>query len=135
MHEKMPTGLTPGEQEDEAQYAQYMLDHPEIAIAPEDRIESAPEIAEFERMIELFESEHSLAKLHLIVDLTAEEAPRHPVREPARLALIPIVSKLNFLKQKTNILSEKEEELKAKYMRLSRAVGIINNNKVQHDRS
>ena len=29
---------------------------------------------------------------------------------------------------------EKHEELKAKYMHLSRAVGMINNNKVDHNR-
>ena len=131
MHEKIPTGLTP---EEEDQYAQYMLDHPEMITAPEDLIESAQEIAEFEGMIELFESQHSLTELHSIIDLTPEEAPQHPVREPARLALIPIVAKLNFIRDKTNILPEKAEELKARYRRLSQAVGMINSNQIQHDR-
>jgi len=131
MHEKIPAGLTP---EEEDQYAQYMLDHPEMITAPEDLIESAQEIAEFEGMIELFESQHSLTELHSIIDLTPEEAPQHPVREPARLALIPIVAKLNFIRDKTNILPEKAEELKARYRRLSQAVGMINSNQIQHDR-
>lgn len=96
--------------------------------------ECGPEIAEFEEMLLLFESEHSLAELSLIINLTPQEAPNHPVREPARVALGPIVSRFNKLKKETDISLEKHEELREKYMRLSRAVGIINNNKVDHDR-
>lgn len=75
----------------------------------------------------------SLAELHLIIDLKPEDAPKYPLRESAKTALIPIVEKLNILKKETNITPEKHEELKAKYMKLSRAVGIINNNKVDHN--
>ena len=66
--------------------------------------------------------------------LTAKEAPNHPIREPARLALIPVVTMLNTLKKETDISPEKYEELKAKYKLLSRAVGMINNSKVDHSR-
>lgn len=137
MKEKIPTNLTPEEQErkdQEAQYEQYMLDHPERIILPENLRESGPEIAEFEEMIALFESKYSLAELHSITNLTVEEAKQNPVREPARVALNPIVAKLNVLEEETNISPEKYEELKAKYKILSRAVGMINNNKVDHDR-
>lgn len=138
MNEKMPIdGLTPGErerQDEESQYEQWMKDHPEEITAPEDLKECGPEIADFEKMIASFEAEHSLADLLLIVDLTQDEAPHHPAREPARLALPPIVAKLNFLKKETNISTEKYKEIREKYMRLSRAVGMINNNKVHHDR-
>ncbi|OGY91841.1 MAG: hypothetical protein A3B31_00980 [Candidatus Komeilibacteria bacterium RIFCSPLOWO2_01_FULL_53_11] len=121
-------------EEQEEQYEQWMKDHPEIAIAPEDLRECGPEIAEFEEMLLSFESAYSLAELLLIIDLTPEEAPKHPIREPAKNALIPIIAKLNILKKETNILLEEHEGLKAKYIRLSRAVGIINNNKVDHTR-
>ncbi len=96
--------------------------------------ECGPEIAELEEMLTAFESAHSLAELLLVTDLTPQEAPNHPIREPARKALIPIVSKFNKLKKETNISPEKHEELRAKYMILSRAVGIINNNTVDHNR-
>ena len=121
-------------EEQEEQYEQWMKDHPAIAIAPEDFRECGPEIAEFEEMLLSFESAYSLAELLLIIDLTPEEAPKHPIREPAKNALIPIIAKLNILKKETNILLEEHEGLKAKYIRLSRAVGIINNNKVDHTR-
>jgi len=121
-------------QEDNDRYEQWMKDHPETVIAPENLRECGPEIEEFEKMLKAFESEHSLEELSLIIDLTPEEAPNHPVREPAKKALVPIVAKLNILKNETNITAEKHDELKAKYKRLSRAVGMINNNKVDHDR-
>ena len=77
---------------------------------------------------------HSLAELHSIIDLTPTDAPNHPVREPARLALIPIVTMLDTLRKETNILPEKYQELRAKYKRFSNAVGFINKNKIDHDR-
>ena len=133
-----PTGFNPEdqsqpEQEDDEQYAQWMADHPEVTVEELIR-EEFPEITEFEGLIAAFESVHSLAELHLIINLTAEEAPQHSVREAARAELGPIVAKLNVLKKETNISLDKCEELKAQYMRLSRAVGIINNNTVDHNR-
>jgi hypothetical protein len=140
MSETIPTGPTeptPEElelQEQERQYAQYMSDHPDVEIPKEELRECGPEIAELEEMLALFESTHSLAELNLIVDLTPEEAPKHPVRESARVALIPIITKLNILKRETNISAEKYGEIKAKCRRLSNAVGMINKNIVDHDR-
>lgn len=127
----------PEEQKEAAQeerYEQWMEGHPKTIRAPEDLRECGPEIAEFEEMLASFELMHSLAELHEIIDLRPENAPDHPLREPARVALIPIVEKLNKLKNETNIPPEKLEELKERYMRLSRAVGIIHGNKVDHTR-
>ncbi|MFA6385964.1 MAG: hypothetical protein WCW29_04440 [Candidatus Paceibacterota bacterium] len=137
MNEGINTSPKPKEQqelEDAEQLADYLARHPELVIFKENLREADPEIVEFEAMIALFESMHSLEELHSIIDLTPTEAPKHPTREPARVALIPIVAKLNALKKETNITTEKHDELKAKYMRLSRAVGMINNNKVDHNR-
>ena len=120
--------------EQEEQYEQWMKDHSETVIAPEDLRECGPEIAEFEEMLVSFELIYSLAELHLIIDLKPEDAPKYLLRESAKAALIPIVAKLNMLKQETNITLEKHEELKAKYKHLSRAVGMINSNKVDHNR-
>jgi len=137
MNETINTGLNPREQqerEDAEQLADYLARHPEPVISKEDLREAGPEIVEFEAMIALFESMHSLEELHSIIDLTPGEAPKHPIREPARVALIPIVAKLNILKKETDITPGKHDELKAKYKQLSRAVGMINNNKVDHNR-
>jgi|SRR3989344_6424184 len=140
MNETMNMGLSPEEkrrkqeQEDAELLADYLARHPEPVISQENLREVEPEITQFESMVTLFESTHSLSKLHLIIDLTPQEAPKHAIREPARVALIPIVALLNTLKKETNISTKKHEELKAKYRRLSRAVGMINNNKVNHNR-
>lgn len=123
--------ITPEENE---RYEQWMLGHPERVIAPENLRECGPEIAELEKLLVAFEERHSLEELLLIIDLTPAEAPSQPIREPAKKDLIPIVALLKTLKEETNISPEKHDELKEKYMRLSRAVGIINNNRVDHNR-
>lgn len=120
------------EREEEERYAEWMKAHPEKP--PEVKRESGPEIEELEGLFASFESEHSLADLLSIIDLTPEEAPNHPIREPAKKALNPIVVKLNKLEKETDISPEKLSELKGRYKHLSRAVGIINKNKVDHDR-
>jgi hypothetical protein len=114
--------------------ADYLIRHPGLIISQENLREAEPEITQFESMITLFESTHSLSELNSVIDLSPQEAPEHIVREPARVALIPIVTILNTLKKETNISTEKYEELKSKYLILSRAVGMINNNKVDHNR-
>lgn len=100
----------------------------------ETKLEHEPEVAKFKELVALFETEHSLAELHLIINLSPEEAPNHPIREPARKAIGPIVSQLKKLKEETNISPEQYEDLRAEYKRLSRAVGIINKGVVDHTR-
>lgn len=111
-----------------------LKDYTETVIAKEDLRECELEIAEFEEMLTSFELTYSLAELHLIINLKPEDAIKYPLRKSAKTALIPIVEKLNILKEETNIAHGKYEELKAKYMNLSRAVGVIHNNKVDHNR-
>ena len=137
MNEGIPQEPTPEElelQEQEDRYQHWMRTHPVAEIPIEERREAGPEIAEFEEMLAEFEATHSLSELHSITELNPENAPIHPIREPARLDLIPIVTKLNMLKTETNISPEKHDELKAKYRILSNAVRMINNGKVDHNR-
>lgn len=140
MQETMNMGPSPEEQkrqqeqEDAEWLVDYLAKHPETEIHTEGLREAGPEIAQFESMIISFESNHSLEELNSIIDLSPKEAPQHPTREPARVALIPIVALLNTLEKETNISPEKHEELKSQYKKLSRAVGMINNNKVDHNR-
>jgi hypothetical protein len=103
-------------------------------IPPEKRREAGPEIEELEGMFENFEQTHDIIALNAITDLTPEEAPNHPIREPAREALRLIVNKLQLIKDETNITAEKYAELKAKRKRLAQAVGAVvkNINIVDH---
>lgn len=121
-------------EEDEERYEQWMEDHPEIVIAPEDLRECGPEIAELEEILTSFELTYSLAELHLIIDLKPENVADYPLWESAKAALTPIVTKLRTLEKETNITHEEYDEIRAKYRRLSRAVGMINDNKVDHTR-
>lgn len=138
MNKEMPNRLVPEQlqqAEDEERLKYWLENHPEIKIAPEDSRECEPEIKEFEEMIDLFEANHSLPELYSIIDLTPEEARRHPVREPARAALGPILAKLHILRDETNISTEKYKALEARWKKISNAVGIINSeNKVDHNR-
>jgi hypothetical protein len=101
-------------------------------IPAEKRRECGPEVEELEGMFENFEQTHDLAALYAITNLTLEEAPQHPIREPARQALMLIQNKLQRIKDETNITDEKYDELKATRKRLFQAVGAINNNVVDH---
>ena len=96
--------------------------------------ECEPEITEIEAMFAVFEKSHNLEELLAITNLEAKDAPKHPTREPARIDLNPIVSKLRFIKNETNITESKLEELKTRYQKLSQAVGIINKGVVDHRR-
>lgn len=124
-----PDGLT---MEERAMAEAFLADYPDKNLPENERRDCEKEVQEFESLLESFESKHSLEALNAIIDLTPQEAPGHPVREPARKDLIPIVALMNSLKEETNISKERHDELKEKYMKLSRAVGMINNNKVRH---
>ncbi len=98
--------------------------------------ETGLEIVEFETMMADFEKEHPLEALLAITELKVEDAPNHPVREPARKALIPIIAKYEVLKKETTITDEQLELLEAKRKKLSMAVGLIDikTNKIDHTR-
>ncbi len=138
MNEEKPPNLIPEKSREKPNekgmglLALWQRDHPEEEV--KGKRESGPEVIKFKEMIDSFESEHSLAELHQIINLTPKEAPDYPLRESAKKALIPIVKLLNTLRDETDISLEEWKELKGQYRRLSQAVGIINNNKVHHDR-
>lgn len=191
MNENINMGLSPEEKkrqqekEDEEFLADYFARHPEVVIAPENRREAEPEIAEFKEMIATFEARHSLVELHNIVDLspelntvfefakvlsltpeeriaslvlialkepeyakkqmekiavakaivlTPEDKKMYEIRIAAKEDIILISTKLDVIEKETNISKDKHEELKAEYKRLSKAIGIINKNKVDHNR-
>ena len=116
-----------------AQYAELIALCEELATPPAELRESGPEIVEFEGMVLLFETTHPIEALRLITDLTSDEAPNHPIREPARIAVGLISQKLTVLRTQTDISPVRYRELEKKYQRLSLAVGVINNNKVDHE--
>lgn len=115
------------EKEQNDDYEFWMAQKPELAISIyADQKEVGPESLEFENLVKDFEQNYPLGELFAITDLTVEEAENHPLRAPAMLALIPIWEKAKAFKNNA--------ELWAMYTKLSRAVGFINNNKVDHTR-
>jgi hypothetical protein len=58
--------------------------------------------------------------------LGPEDATKYKIRMAAKIDLIPIAEKLRSFSTR--------QDLKAEYLRLSRAVGIISNKRVDHDR-
>ncbi|MDO8521294.1 MAG: hypothetical protein Q7S52_04215 [bacterium] len=158
--EQAPKQLSPQEQVEEERYQQYLKDHPEPELLNKELAESGPQIAQFEKLIASFEATYSLAELHTIVDLTPElfalfwgdrdmspeqkaseinklapqDAEKYKTRTEAKEALIPIVELRNLFRDDPSVSSEQFAELEEKYMRLSRAIGVISNNKVDHQR-
>ena len=109
---------------------------PVEVVTEEKERECAQEIMEFQDMVTEFEATYSIEELNAIIDLTQDDAPNHPTREPARLASNQIFAKLNVLAKETNITAEKYDELKKRWNVLSNVVGIIDNRngKVDHNR-
>lgn len=124
-------GLTP---EKRTEWNARKSEYDEEIISPENRREAGPEIAELETLLTVFEQKHNLQALHEIHELQANDAPNHPIREPARLDLYPIVKLLNILKEETDISSELWQELRLRHKKLDRAVGAINKGIVDHNR-
>lgn len=130
--EKESEDLTP---EQQALVEYWLPQYEQRDTSNEERENCEGRVAELEGLLRTFETEYPVAELYAITDLTVEDAPNHPVREPARKALIPIVAMLNYLKEKTNIETEQYDSLFAKYRRLSNAVGMIHRDtgKVRHE--
>lgn len=122
-------GLTPEERE----MADYFLPKfNEDVDSEKEKRDCNQEVVVLQNLFEAFEASHSIDELLGIINLTYKDAPNHPVREPTRQDLIPIMTKLDILKKETNITTEKYEELNNQYKYLSKAVGIINGDKVRH---
>lgn len=91
------------------------------------------EAGEFLTLVRGFEAAYPLNELHAITELTADDAPNHPLRAPAKLALYPIVKLLKAIKEETNISPERALELDAEYKKLTVAVGFIGQGRVRHE--
>lgn len=138
MSEKLNTPLTPEEIkrlqdiEDQKALEAYLDTHPEPVVESQESIEAEAEMEKFNELITTFEATHSLEALYVFSDITPENVDAiNAIREPARLDLIPIVAA--FQKYR-NTNYELYVKMREKYMPLSRAVGIINNKKIHHDR-
>lgn len=123
------------DREDEEMLAAYLEKYSEPVVAPSERRECAPEVAEFEKLAQEFEKKYPLDQLHAITELTREEALAHPLRRPATIDLGPILTKMKTLNNETNISSAESDRLQTIYKKLSQAVGVIDkDNKVDHTR-
>ncbi len=104
----------------------------ETDIPNEERRDCEKEVAELLAMFVDFEARYHLADLYAITDLTPADAPKHPIREPAKKALIPVLKRWNALKKETNISKERLDELYEGYRKLYKAEGNNKNGKVRH---
>ncbi|SRR6266481_5819965 len=104
-----------------------MRERPEKKLA-----DSAPFVGEFEALIAPFMDEKILAGLQAIK--TKEEASNSKERDSAKIALFSARTQLTILHEKTNITAEEYKKLYEKYSSLSRAVGMINSGRVDHER-
>ena len=95
----------------------------------ESLLESAPQVAKIEGLINEFETSHDIAALSIVDVLTVDSAAK---RDVAKLDLASIHEALNDLINNTNVATEKYHELNAKFDILSKAVGIINRGRVEH---
>lgn len=120
--------LTP---EQLAQCEAYMQENPEVP-APVEKVESSPDVLEFEALVAPYESEQLIGELMAIT--TVSEALASPERKMVKDALIPILKKLQEIEKKSDISVDKLTELKLKYKRLSQAVGMLNSGGVDHAR-
>lgn len=127
--EKEDDGLT-SEQREMAEY--FMPQFAEDVIPEEERRDCNQEVIELQALFAAFEAKHPIDQLYAIINLTVEDAPNHPTREAAKRDLGPIVAKLNILKKETNIALVAYDKLEERYAYLSKAVGIINGDKVRH---
>ena len=100
------------------------------AIKP--KVECGPHIEEFEEMVSPLLKEELLSVLNKLE--TEEEAKNSQEREATKEVLIPLVGKMNFLRDRTDITEEEYGRLHKKYKIISRATGMINGGKVDHTR-
>jgi hypothetical protein len=131
MTNENPSGQNEGlSAEEQAMYDAYMESHPEKEVPEKSSVESESEVTALEALFTSFAETHDMEALYAITSLSDEEAATHPVREPARVGLKPIVALLNTLKDHKDY-----EMLKEKYTYFSRAVGMrTSNDGVDHTR-
>ncbi len=138
----------------------FTKDHPKSAVQVETRRHCEKEKDQFLRMVDEFMHNNSLERLNAVLDvspalydllvhykgwtaekietaltnLTPEDATKYKDRLTANNDLIPIVALMNKIEKETDITQAEFAKLEDAYKKLSRAVGIINNNKVDHTR-
>ncbi|MDO8566044.1 MAG: hypothetical protein Q7S04_02560 [Candidatus Moranbacteria bacterium] len=119
--------LSPAHTEQAPEWLVKYANEPEITQPSPEECEQ--KIQELVSLMNAFEAHYPIKTLYAITDLAPAAAPHHPIREPARRDLIPIVALLTAYAPQN-----KTHPLQIRYRYLSRAVGIINNGKVDHER-
>lgn len=124
-----------GEPTDDEMLEAYKAMHPEhFPREEENKAEHGPMVEKFDFLCAAFEVEHDLEALTAITELDPSAAAEHPVREPARQDLIPIQQMLKSIEETSGIDPASFARLHNEYIKLSRAVGVINRGVVDHTR-
>jgi hypothetical protein len=135
--EKPPNNFEEGPESLENEFEEYedLIKHYEDLNTQEalkEKVECAPHVEEFEEMLVPLLKKELLEALNNIE--TEEEARNSEERASVKEALVPLVEKMHFLKNRTDITEEEYDKLHKKYKIISNATGFINNGIVDHDR-
>lgn len=100
--------------------------------ALKEKVECGPHIKRLEKVLDMLSREELLDILNAIE--TEKEARSNMERDLAEGFLVPLVEKMHFLRDRTDITDKEYDNLHEKYKIISRAVGMINGGLVDHDR-
>ncbi|MFA7244695.1 MAG: hypothetical protein WC070_00765 [Candidatus Magasanikbacteria bacterium] len=104
-------------------------------VIPETKRECREDIAELERMFDEFEQNHNIQKLMAIEELGPENSPQRNKRSPAKADLSTMYTKIQTIKNETNISDDELEKIRLRYEKFDQAIGIVNRGKVDHTRT
>lgn len=127
--EGSPTYTVTEEQLEQARAYEVRILFEGVQLTPE---QCAELITELEGLYTAFEQNHDFEALYAITELDPKVAKDHPIREPARQDLPPIISLLRVLEKQHAVTDETYFKLLEGQQRADRAVGTINNGRVDH---
>ena len=117
--------------EQQSYYESWLADHPESQISQELFETCESRMAE---LLRSFETVHSIADLYAVTQITVENALESSMRQAAKVSMRPLAELLLVSKVKHGSASREYNEVFPRYQYFSRAVGMLNNGKVDHTR-
>ena len=113
-------------------YEQFMRNNPDVKVPDEERLEHVGGIRIAEIHFEFFEKSVDIEALY--ATQTKEETENNANREVAKELIKPMLKMIQRLKAESDIPEDVYDELFERYIYYSRAIGVINNGMVDHER-
>lgn len=104
-------------------------------VIPEIKKECTEDIAELEKMFDEFGKKHNIQELMAIEELGPQESPQRNKRSSAKADLSTMYTKIQTIKNETDISAKQLEEIRIKYEKFDQAVGMVNKGQVDHTRT